>query len=59
MKDILKEKYTSEAFECRLIIGKDTLDSLEHFIKEEKIDILSLTTHKRNMISRLFNPSLA
>lgn len=59
MKDILKEKYRSEAFECRLIVGNDTLDSLEHFIKEEKIDILSLTTHKRNMISRLFNPSLA
>jgi len=59
MKDILKEKYRSESFECRLIVGNDTLNSLEKFIKEEKIDILSLTTHKRNMISRLFNPSLA
>jgi nucleotide-binding universal stress UspA family protein len=59
MKDVLVEKYRSEAFECRLIVGDDTLDSLENFIKEEKIDILSLTTHKRNMISRLFNPSLA
>ena len=59
MKDILKEKYRSENFECRLIVGNDTLDSLEHFIEDEKIDILSLTTHKRNMISRLFNPSLA
>ena len=59
MKDILKEKYRSEAFECKLIVGKNTLDSLEHFIEDEKIDILSLTTHKRNMISRLFNPSLA
>jgi nucleotide-binding universal stress UspA family protein len=59
MKDVLVEKYRSEAFECRLIVGEDTLDSLEQFIKEEKIDIISLTTHKRNMISRLFNPSLA
>ena len=59
MKDILKEKYRSESFECKLIIGNNTLDSLEKFIKDEKIDILSLTTHKRNMISRLFNPSLA
>lgn len=59
MKDFLKNKYRSEAFECQLIIGDDTLDSLEHFIEDEKIDILSLTTHKRNMISRLFNPSLA
>ncbi len=59
MKDILKEKYRSEAFECRLVVGNNTLDSIEHFIEDEKIDILSLTTHKRNMISRLFNPSLA
>lgn len=59
MKDILKEKYRTEAFECKLIVGNNTLDSLEHFIEDEKIDILSLTTHKRNMISRLFNPSLA
>ena len=59
MKDILKEKYRTEAFDCRLIVGNDTLDSLEHFIEDEKIDIISLTTHKRNMISRLFNPSLA
>ena len=58
MKDILKEKYKSEAFECKLIVGKKTLDALEHFIDEEEIDIISLTTHKRNMISRLFNPSL-
>ena len=59
MKDILKEKYRSEAFDCKLIVGNNILDSLEHFIEDEKIDILSLTTHKRNMISRLFNPSLA
>ncbi len=59
MKDILKEKYRSEAFEYRLIVGNNTLDSLEQFIKEEKIDIISLTTRKRNMISRLFNPSFA
>lgn len=59
MKDILKEKYRSENFECRLIVGNNTLDALEKFIEEENVDILSLTTHKRNMISRLFNPSLA
>ncbi len=59
MKDILKEKYRSDEFDCKLIVGNNILDSLEHFIEDENIDILSLTTHKRNMISRLFNPSLA
>jgi len=59
MKDILREKYRTENFDCRLIVGNNTLDTLEKFIKDEEIDILALTTHKRNMISRLFNPSLA
>jgi nucleotide-binding universal stress UspA family protein len=59
MKDVLKEKYTEKSFDCRLLIGDDLLDALDSFIKRENIDIISLTTHKRNMISRLFNPSVA
>ena len=41
------------------LVGNDISGSLQKIIDEEKIDILSLTTHKRNMISRLFNPSIA
>ncbi len=59
MKDVLQEKYKGSEFECNLITGTDILESIEKYIKEAKIDIISLTTHKRNMITRLFNPSLA
>ena len=59
MKDVLHEKYKGIEFECRLIVGRDILESLEKYIQDQKIDIISLTTHKRNMITRLFNPSLA
>jgi nucleotide-binding universal stress UspA family protein len=59
MKDILTGKYKSSEFECRLVVGDNILESLQNIIDEEKVDILSLTTHKRNMISRLFNPGLA
>lgn len=59
MKDVLHEKYKGFEFGCHLIVGRDTLESLEKFMKEEKVDLISLTTHKRNMITRLFNPSLA
>jgi nucleotide-binding universal stress UspA family protein len=41
------------------LVGENILETLDKFIKEENIDIISLTTHKRNMISRLFNPSIA
>ncbi len=59
LKDVLHEKYKGFEFNCRLIVGRDILESLEKHIQEEKADILSLTTHKRNVITRLFNPSLA
>ena len=59
MKDVLHEKYKDMEFQCRLIVGKDILDSIEKYIQKERVDIISLTTHKRNMITRLFNPSLA
>ncbi|MDD4107213.1 MAG: universal stress protein [Prolixibacteraceae bacterium] len=59
MKDVLKSTYSEKYFDCRLIVGDDILQALEKFIDEEDIDIISLTTHKRNMISRLFNPSIA
>jgi len=59
MRDVLHNKYKDVEFECKLIIGNDILGTLDKFIAEEKIGLLSLTTHKRNMIARLFNPSLA
>lgn len=59
MKDIFNSKYGDKYFECRLVVGDDILQTLEKFIVDEDIDLLSLTTHKRNMISRLFNPSIA
>ena len=31
----------------------------DKFIHENNIDIISLTTHKRNIFARLFNPSIA
>ncbi len=59
MKNVLSKKYKDREFDCQLIEGGDILESLEKIIQEENVDILSLTTHKRNMITRLFNPSFA
>jgi nucleotide-binding universal stress UspA family protein len=59
MKKILHGKYRKKDFDCCLVVGNNLPEALDHFIKEKKIDVICLTTHKRNMISRLFNPSLA
>jgi nucleotide-binding universal stress UspA family protein len=59
MKDILRSKYQEKVFECHLLTGEDILAELDTFILENKMDVLALTTHKRSMFSRIFNPSIA
>ncbi len=59
LHDLLKSKYPENQIDCIIRPGTEILGELERFIKQEDIDILSLTTHKRNMITRIFNPSIA
>jgi nucleotide-binding universal stress UspA family protein len=59
MKDILRSKYNNKTFECQLIIGEEILNELQKFISENNIDVLAVTTHKRSMLARIFNPSIA
>ncbi|HKJ42367.1 MAG TPA: universal stress protein [Sunxiuqinia sp.] len=59
MSKELKRNYKDTNLKCTMIEGKEVLADLEKYIQENKIDVLSLTTHKRNMITRIFNPSIA
>ena len=59
MREVLKRRHMHSDLECVYLQGKDLLQKIETYIKKHGIDIISLTTHKRNMITRLFNPSIA
>lgn len=59
LHNILKNKYPETSIECVVKQGTAILQDLEQYIEDQNIDILSLTTHKRNMITRIFNPSIA
>lgn len=59
MKEVLKRRHMHTDLECVYLQGDDLLAKLESYIKTHEIDLLSLTTHKRNMITRIFNPSIA
>lgn len=59
MKDILRSKYQERKIECHLVTGNDLLTETDKFITEKHIDVLALTSHKRNMIAQFFNPSIA
>jgi nucleotide-binding universal stress UspA family protein len=37
----------------------DLLLSIEKFVRDKQIDMIALTTHRRNIIARMFNPGIA
>ncbi len=55
----LEAKYADAGICCRIVQGDDLLVALENYIKENEVDLISLTTHRRNIITRLLNPSIA
>lgn len=59
LHNLLTNKYPDTPIECIVKHGTNILQDLEQFIEAHDVDILSLTTHKRNMITRIFNPSIA
>lgn len=50
--------YGKTNVQCDLIFSKNMIKSLDDFIYTKNIDLLSLTTHKRNIISKLIKPGI-
>lgn len=57
-----KEKYIGKIENVKmifdLIVNENIIQGLEDYIAEKKIDILAVTTHKRNIITSFLRPSL-
>jgi len=58
-KEKMSEQYPDYDIECSILEEDDFLKGIQEIIREKRIDIISLVTHKRNLISKLLNPSLA
>jgi len=58
-REHITEIYPNQTFNCDLIEQEDELKGIQDFVQEKHIDIISLVTHKRNIISKLLNPSIA
>ena len=59
IKEYLAKQYPKTVIQYKIIDGNDFIFNLENFIRTNKIDIISLSTHKRNIFTRIFNPSMA
>jgi len=59
IKNYFEKQYPSITIKYELIDANDFAFNLEHFIRSNTIDIVSLATHRRNIFTRIFNPSIA
>lgn len=59
IKDYFQHQYPSIDIHYDVVKDDDLLKSLDTYIKDNGIDIIALTSRKRNVFSRLFNPSIA
>ncbi len=57
-----KEKFIGKIENVKMVIGlivnKEIIKGIENYITEKNIDILAVTTHKRNIITSFLKPSI-
>lgn len=59
LKSHLMEEYKEYNITCDVIRHEEIIQGLEEYLDKKEIDLIALTTHKRGVIERLFNPSIA
>lgn len=59
LREHIKTKYNEDKVECDIIENEDFYVGIESFVRENNIDILSFTRHRRGLISRIVNPNIA
>lgn len=59
IKAYFSKQYPNLNLDYSLIDTSDMLKSLDEYIKNEKVQILALTTSKRNIFARMFSPSIS
>lgn len=59
IKEYFQRQYSSLNIHYDIVKNDDLLSSLDSYIKTNNIDIIALASYKRNLFSRLFNPSIA
>lgn len=59
IKEYFTKQYPYLELDYKLIDTDDMLKSLDEYIKNDNVDILALTTSKRNIFARMFSPSIS
>ena len=59
IKEYFHKQYPNLEIHYDVVTNENILKGLDKYIKENEIDIITLTSYKRNIFARLFNPGIA
>ncbi len=58
-REYFKKQYPDIDIDYTVLSDGDLLESIDKFVEEKHVDIITLTTYRRSLITRIFNPSIA
>jgi nucleotide-binding universal stress UspA family protein len=59
LKAHLKNEYKGIDITFNNIVSENVINGLETYIRDNSIDALAVTTHKRNLLEKIFTPSIS
>lgn len=59
VREYFKKQYPEADISYTVLADGDLLLAIEKFVRDEHIDIIALSTYRRNLLARMFNPSIA
>ncbi|MDR0536761.1 MAG: universal stress protein [Tannerellaceae bacterium] len=58
IREYLSKQYPTADISHTVLDDGDLLLAIEKFVRDKHIDIIAVTTHRRNILSRMFNPGI-
>ena len=59
VNEYFKKQYPQAHITHTVLADGDLLLAIEKFVRDEHIDVIALSTYRRNILARMFNPSIA
>ncbi|WP_321517197.1 universal stress protein [uncultured Bacteroides sp.] len=59
IKEYFQKQYSDIQIHYEVVMDDNLGQNLDSFIQKNSIDVITITSYKRNMFARLFNPSIA
>lgn len=59
IREYFKKQYPEADISYTVLDDGDLLLAVEKFVRDKKIDVIALSTYRRSILARMFNPSIA